>query len=273
MLSGGLFSRYFLDTGVRTTAVWAALSEQDVADFAAAARADLSAFRAAMAPNEAVTEERLIFPILRLLGWDLLPQQQATRRREDVPDALLFADAGAAGTAMTRPVGSERYRLADVVHESKRWDLALDRTTDASGRTPASQALRYLRLAEELSRGRVRWALLSNGRLWRLYAYDVTSQAERFLEADLAALLEPGGEAALRTFLLLFRRAAFLPGLEGRSALQAALAEAQEWQQAVTARLSRAIFEEVFPDCFASSPPPTRTRRPATPPGRKACAT
>jgi len=52
MLSGGLFSRYFLDTGVRTTAAWAALSEQDVADFAAAARADLSAFRAAMAPNE-----------------------------------------------------------------------------------------------------------------------------------------------------------------------------------------------------------------------------
>ncbi len=248
MLSGSLFSRYFLDTGVRTTAAWAALPEEDAATFAAAARADLNVFSAADAPNEAVTEERLIFPVLRLLGWDLLPQQQATRRREDVPDALLFADVDAAGMAMTRPVGSERYRLALAVHESKRWDLPLDRATDASGRTPASQALRYLRLAEELSGGRVRWALLSNGRLWRLYAYDVTSQAERFLEADLVALLEPGGEAALRVFLLLFRRASFLPGPDGRSILQAALAEAQEWQQAVTAGLSRAVFKEVFPD-------------------------
>ena len=247
MLSGGLFSRYFLDVGVRTTAAWATLTEEDVAVFAAAARADLSAFPAAVAPNEAVTEHRLIFPVLRRLGWDLLPQQ-ADRRREDVPDALLFADADAARAAMARPVGAERYRLADVVHESKRWDLPLDRATDPSGRTPASQALRYLRLAEELSRGRVRWAMLSNGRLWRLYAHDVSSQAERFLEADLVALLEPGGEAALRVFLLLFRRASFLPGPNNRSALQAALAEAQEWQQAVTAGLSRAIFEEVFPD-------------------------
>jgi hypothetical protein len=121
MLGGGLFSRYFLDTGVRTTAAWTALPKEDVAAFAAAARGNLSTFQTASAPNEAVTEERLIFPILRLLGWDLLPQQQATRRREDVPDALLFADATAAGIAMGRPVGSERYRLADLVHESKRW--------------------------------------------------------------------------------------------------------------------------------------------------------
>ncbi len=248
MLGGGLFSRYFLDTGIRTTKPWAVLSEEIVASFETVAGAHLKAFRTASAPNEAVTEERLIFPVLRLLGWDLLPQQQVTRRREDVPDALLFADAAAVGKAMDRPVGPERYRLAVVVHESKRWDLPLDRATDASGRTPASQALRYLRLAEELSGGRVRWAILSNGRLWRLYAHDVTSQAERFLEADLAAMLEPGGEAALRTFLLLFRRDAFLPGPDGRSALQAALDEAQEWQQAVTARLSRAVFEEVFPD-------------------------
>ena len=248
MLGGGLFSRYFLDIGIRTMAAWAAPSEEAIVDFAQAVRADLSTFQTAETPNEAVTEERLIFPALRRLGWDLLPQQQATRRREDVPDALLFADAAAAASAMGRQVGAERYRLATVVHESKRWDLPLDRATDASGRTPASQALRYLRVAEELSNGRIRWAMLSNGRLWRLYAYDVTSQAERFLEADLAAMLEPGGEAALRGFLLLFHRDSFLPGPDGRSVLQAALDEALEWQQAVTARLSGAVFEEVFPE-------------------------
>jgi hypothetical protein len=248
MLGGGLFSRYFLDAGIKTMPGWHSLADIDVANFAKAARVDLDTFHKADSPNEAVTEERLIFPVLRLLGWDLLPQQAVTRRREDVPDALLYADPSAARAAMRVRVGSERYRLATVVHESKRWDLALDRATDSNGRTPASQALRYLRLAEELSGGQVRWAMLSNGRLWRLYAYDVTSQAERFLEADLAAMLEPGGEQALRTFILLFRRESFLPASDGRSMLQASMDEAREWQQAVTARLSGAVFEDVFPE-------------------------
>lgn len=248
MLGGGLFSRYFLDRGIRTMPSWASLTDSDVLDFGTAVRADFRAFHGSDAPNEAVTEERLIFPVLRRLGWDLLPQQAVTRRREDVPDALLFADQTAASAAMHERTGADRYKLAMVVHESKRWDLPLDRATDANGRTPASQALRYLRLAEELSGGQVRWAMLSNGRLWRLYAYDVTSQAERFLEADLAAMLEPGGEIALRAFLLFFQRHSFLPGPDGRSVLQAAMDEAAEWQQAVTAKLSGAVFEEVFPE-------------------------
>jgi hypothetical protein len=45
MLGGGLFSRYFLDTGVRTTAAWIALPEEDVAVFASAARANLNSFQ------------------------------------------------------------------------------------------------------------------------------------------------------------------------------------------------------------------------------------
>jgi len=248
MLGGGLFSRYFLDTGIRTMPEWSNLSDQAVIEFVGAARASFSSFHQAADPNEAVTEERLIFPIIRLLGWDPLPQQQATRRREEVPDALLFIDGVAADAAMRKPVGAERYRLANVVHESKRWDLPLDRPTDTSGRTPASQVLRYLRVAEELSNGRIRWAMLSNGRLWRLYAYDVTSQAERYLEADLAAMLELGGETALRVFLLLFRKSSFVAAPSGRNFLQAAIDEAREWQQAVTARLSGSVFDVVFPE-------------------------
>ena len=262
MLGGGLFSRYFLNSGIRTIPAWTALTETDVEAFAVIARANISTFQAADSPNEAVTEERLIFPLLRLLGWDLLPQQAVTRRREDIPDALLFADATAAHAAMQVKTGPARYRLATVVQESKRWDLSLDRATDVSGRTPASQALRYLRLAEELSEGHVRWAMLSNGRLWRLYAYDVTSQAERFLEADLGAILEPGGEQALRTFLLLFRQQSFVPGADGRTVLQVSMDEAREWQQAVTAKLSGAVFEDVFPELLRALSGADRNKTP-----------
>jgi hypothetical protein len=90
-LSGGLFSRYFLDTGIATTPAWNALQLAGTDAFAAAARACVDEFRAASDPNEAVTEQRLIFPVLKLLGWDLLPQQ-GTERREDIPDLPLAAD-------------------------------------------------------------------------------------------------------------------------------------------------------------------------------------
>jgi hypothetical protein len=68
MLGGGLFSRYFLDTGIRTTPAWAALRHAGTDAFASEARRRMAEFHAASDPNEAVTEERLIFPLLRLLG-------------------------------------------------------------------------------------------------------------------------------------------------------------------------------------------------------------
>jgi hypothetical protein len=246
MLGGGLFSRYFLDTGIRTTPAWDTLQQAGTDAFAAAARTHIDQFRAAADPNEAVTEERLIFPILRLLGWDLLPQQ-GTDRHEDIPDALLFADPAALRQAMGTRRRPDRFRHATIVHESKRWQLNLDRATDASGRTPASQALRYLRLAEELSHGEIHWALLTNGRLWRLYFQGAGSKAEEFLEADLLAMLEPGGDAALATFLLLFRRDSFVPGPDGRTFFQTALDLAQAWREQVTSALAGAVFDDVFP--------------------------
>ena len=57
------------------------------------------ALRRSRDPNEAVTEQDLIRPVLDLLGWrDYLPQQGAARN-EDIPDHLLFADAASKAQA------------------------------------------------------------------------------------------------------------------------------------------------------------------------------
>jgi hypothetical protein len=267
MLGGGLFSRYFLDSGIRTSTEWEAIQRTGTQAFAAPAQGFVDEFREASQPNEAVTEQRLIFPVLRLLGWDVLPQQ-GTQRREDVPDALLFTDPTTARRAMAKRRLPERFRTAIVVHESKRWNLPLDRATEATGRTPASQALRYLRLAEELSFGQVRWAILTNGRLWRLYYQGAGSKAEQFLEADLPALLEPGGEAALATFILLFRCDSFLVGADGRSFFHAAIDLAQAYREQVTADLARVVFDDVFPALLgnlSAADPAPRAADPAWP--------
>ena len=62
--------------------------------FGEGVRRRYDALQAHQNPNEAVTEQELIRPVLELLGWtDYLPQQGAARN-EDIPDLLLFADLG-----------------------------------------------------------------------------------------------------------------------------------------------------------------------------------
>ena len=105
-------------------------------------------------PNEAVTEQELIRPVLELLGWaDYLPQQGAARN-EDIPDLLLFPGAGSKERAAARSSPQERYRDAIVVEESKRFSLPLDARDIHDGhrsRTPHGQMRRYLETADDRS--------------------------------------------------------------------------------------------------------------------------
>ena len=71
-----------------------------------------------------MTEQELIRPILKILGWaDYLPQQ-GTTRNEDIPDYLLFTDAASKERAAGRANPDERFRDAIVVEESKRFGLS-----------------------------------------------------------------------------------------------------------------------------------------------------
>src|SRR5271166_1609077 len=148
-IRGGLLSTYFLEEGVQHDDGWTNLQDADVSGFAAAVRTCLSKVPASGKLREAETEALIIFPILNALGWFHLPQQQAGKRREDVPDALLFLDTETQQQALAAPAGMDRWRQAAVVSENKAWDLPLDRSSGNQTRTPASQALRYLRLADE----------------------------------------------------------------------------------------------------------------------------
>lgn len=262
MLGGGLFGRYFLDTGIQALPEWATVDDAAVSAFRSEAGALYATFPTEGTPSEAETEQLLIFPLLKLLGWHLLPQQKTGKRREDIPDALMFATAELQAKALAEAKPEARFRLALVVQESKAWNLGLDRA--AGPRTPASQALRYLRLAEERSGGAVRWALLSNGRLWRLYWHDAGAVSEQFLEADLPDLLKWGSDGALRSFLLLFRQQAHALDDDGRSFLLRALDNAREWQERITEGLSAAVFDQVFPDLLAA----LSQADPAAEPGR-----
>lgn len=269
MIGGGLFSRYYLDEGVRQGAAWGAVRDAEVEAFAVTARAALAKVPASGSLREAETETLVLFPIIAALGWLHLPQQKGNKRREDVPDALLFLDPATQTHALALPAGYDRWKQAAVVVENKAWDLPLDRASGKTVRTPASQALRYLRLGDEHTGGALRWALLTNGRQWRLYFAGAASMSDRFLEVDLPALVEgadtPEGIARLRTFMLFFRRDAFAPDTAGRSFLLAAMEEGREWQERVTADLSRAVFSTVYPELLAALGAADPARKPSDP--------
>ncbi|MYH02342.1 MAG: restriction endonuclease [Nitrospira sp. SB0675_bin_23] len=251
-MSGQLFTHYFFTDGIKATVEWKASLDQPeaFAAFRDGVAQHYEALSRSAAPNESTTELDLIRPILDLLGWtDYLPQQGADHN-EDIPDHLLFADAGDKRRAATKRKPGSRYRDALVVQESKRFGLVLDAQDDKirSG-TPHGQILRYLSTADTASDGRIRWGILTNGRVWRLYDYHARPRASGYFEADLTELLEPGNEDGLRVFHLLFQRDSFTPQQGATMTfLEAALAEGRRYEERVAQDLSGVVFERVFPN-------------------------
>ena len=265
-MQGQLFSQDFLLRGIRETEPYRALDDAAFADFRALLRGIFEALDASSTLNEAQTEQLLIEPVLHALGWQnsYLPQVNLSpKRREDVPDLLLFAGPTQRAAALAEKLEHKRYVHGLAVLEAKRWLRPLDRgdSSDAADPgAPSSQMLRYLSRAELMSERAVKWGVLSNGSTWRLYWQDARSRAEEFFEINLAALLgvsglpaEPGApepEHGLKLFYLLFARLAFLPQAwdsAGRSLHAYARNEARTYEEQVSQDLGRRVFDDIFP--------------------------
>lgn len=252
-MPGQLFTQYFLTDGIKETDDWKSSASQPVAfaGFKDEIRHLSDALSQSVEPNEATTEQDLIRPVLELLGWtDYLPQQGATGN-EDIPDHLLFADAESKATASARQNSNDRYLDALLVQESKRFGLPLDSRDSGDNQktgTPHGQILRYLSTADHVTDGRIRWGILTNGAVWRLYDFRARPRASGYFEADLTGLIQSGDDDGLRAFLLLFRRESFTLQ-EGASTtfLEAALAEGRRYEERVARDLSEVVFDEVFP--------------------------
>ena len=252
-MAGQLFTHYFLTDGIQATSEWRAsiARPEAFARFSSDILHRYQALSGFQDPNEAVTEQELIRPVLELLGWtDYLPQQ-GIARNEDIPDLLLFSDAQSKGQAAARAKPDERYLDASVIEESKRVGIPLDirdQSDKVKAGTPHGQILRYLSTADSVADGRIRWGILTNGAVWRLYDHRARPRASGYFEADLAQLLQPGNEHDLRVFYLLFRRDSFtLKEGSTTTFLEQALAEGKRYEEQVAQDLSGVVFESAFP--------------------------
>jgi hypothetical protein len=264
-MQGQLFTQDFLTRGVTETPPYQELNDTAFAAFEAALQGIFIGLDSASTINEAQTEALVINKVLVALGWgdDFLPQVNLSgKRREDVPDVLLFADAAAKATALPLK-DDQRYRHGIAILEAKRWLRPLDRD-DASDAhdpdAPSSQMLRYLSRADVVSDRAVKWGMLTNGAVWRLYWQDARSRAEEFFEVDLSAALGVPGiqheldeiapDHALRLFFLFFHRGAFMRQSwddSERTFHAYALNEARLYEEKVSQDLGARVFGDVFP--------------------------
>jgi hypothetical protein len=271
-MEGQLFSSDFLLRGITETEAWRDLPEAELEAFIAALQARFAPFSAASTLNESQTENELVEPLLDLLGWEnawLSQVNLSATGRDDVPDFLLFSSAQAKAKALgVADAGRARHGVALL--EAKRWLRPLDRSEEGNAPrqardfgTPSSQMLRYLSRVDVMSERAVKWGMLTNGAVWRLYWQDARSRAEEFFELDLAALLGvPGAQLelgslgtltprdGLKIFWLFFSRFSFLPQAwddQRRSFHAIALDEARLYRENVSAQLGQRVFTEVFP--------------------------
>ena len=263
---GSLFAEDFLCESIVGMLDWQDLDDMMLDGLENDLRDVFARFPRDRSSNESQTEDDLIWPVLACLGWTASLRQQnlSARGREDVPDGLLFADGAAKERANALVEDWKRYQHGLAVVESKRWLRPLDRRSGQRGEetAPSTQMLRYLRRVDDLTTGKLRWGILTNGAHWRLYYAGARSVSEQFFEIDLAAVLDIPGHNddlfalpadtrrhLLKVFALVFRRKAFLPdAADERTLHQRAIAEGRFYQERVAANLSHLIFERVFPD-------------------------
>ena len=265
-MQGQLFTQDFLTRGVTETPQHQELTDAAFASFRDTLLGIFKGFTGDSTNNEAQTEQLVINKVLVALGWgdDTLPQVNADPKgREAVPDCLLFASQDKKAAALQEPKDDRRYRHGLAILEAKRWLRPLDRGDGKDAfdpDAPSSQMLRYLSRIDVASDRAIKWGMLTNGAVWRLYWQDARSRAEEFFEVDVAAALGVPGiqheldeiepNHALRLFYLFFQRAAFLPQAwdnAGRSFHAYALNEARLYEEKVSQDLGARVFNDIFP--------------------------
>jgi hypothetical protein len=143
------------------------------------------------------------------------------------------------------------------------WDRSLDGKDDRRDSETAEENPGAV-VVSLLEKGESPWVVVTNGRLWRLYAKRTHARATNYYEIDLDEVLSQSGPHApelaesFRYFWLLFRSQAFELAevdREGKkqflSLLDQLLLYSEDYAKELGERLKDRVFEEIFPHLAA----------------------
>jgi hypothetical protein len=243
-----LFSDHHLEARLPGTALWQRWTQAELASIHGRIKASLDAYARRRQPKNEEDTRQWLDEVLAILGHAYHREAGSATGR---PDYVLFDDAStleAAAQALRSKETGAYYAQALTVLEAKYWERPLQ-SRDAEGHreNPVLQINRYLDDAAIHSGNRIQWAVLTNGRHWRLYWRGAPSRALTHYEVDLPELLEhphleAGDFARFRYFLLFFDREAFRRDAAGKTRLDQIREASETFATEVGASLEEAIY-------------------------------
>lgn len=191
--------------------------------------------------EESSVRKELLEPLFAAIGFEAR-EGKASSSDEAEPDYRLY-QIGA--TADKKPLA---VCLAYV------WGRSLD-GKDETRDTQTPDENPSFAVVSLLERGEAPWAIVTNGKVWRLHSAKAHARATNYYEIDLEeALASDDPNEFFRYFWLLFRAAAFVPQpvqREGETRqlcfLDRLLEESEDFAKRLGERLKERVFEEIFP--------------------------
>jgi Eco57I restriction-modification methylase/TaqI-like C-terminal specificity domain len=239
-----LFSDYYLTARLPNSTEWKSTEEAVAMTRAFKTLRELYADVRETFSNqpEEVIRARLLEPVFTTLGF--VAQPVKTKNNNSIqPDYKLYAST----TALAKPLA------LCLVYT---WGRNLDgkdeqRDSQAPEENPGAVVVTLL------DSGEADWAIVTNGKTWRLYSAKAHSRATNYYEIDLEetlAQLPANREYAFRYFWLFFRAAAFIPtdsAVDGEKRqmcfLDSLLNESERYARELGERLKERVFFEIFP--------------------------
>lgn len=239
-----LFSNYYLDEHLPETEEWDEVTDDELRE-ARADTLDLWNREKSTAPkrNESQLEEKFIRPMFRRLGIPF-EVEESTSRTQRRPDYGFFeSEDSARGAFERREEGGDFYEDAVAVADAKRWGRPLD--TRGSGEHERDFENPSYQIHVYLQETPARWAVLTDGRKWRLYYGPTSHRLDSYYEIDLPTVLEKGDLEDFKYFYLFFRHGAFLEDAGGECFLDDVYGESNVFAQELGADLQDNVYEAI----------------------------
>jgi hypothetical protein len=189
--------------------------------------------------NEAQTENEFIRPILNILWGSECYQVQVPIPNIDGsrwPDYAFFQSGSDCQKVQSQLGTIDYWRDVLVLGDAKKWSASLDKERGVDD-NPSTQICLYL------YRSNVRWGILTNGRIWRLYEREKSRAGGIYYEIDLEELLYNSDLESFKYFYLFFRREAFIPDTNGVYFVGKVYQESIDHATEVSDRLKESVYD------------------------------
>ena len=274
MLRGGLFTREYLLEGIKDSDAWKALDEfRRCRDPCRSREAPRGASRNSGNRTKPETESELIWPgACGAIGWH---DSAAAAKSVRSAGAKKFRTAFCSVTARPRTRQLRRKVRADFATAFASWRRSagtalLDRKDKADpgrSRNPVKPDARAIsRRVDDVTRGKLRWGILTNGRQWRLYFQGANSVSEEYLEIDLSGVFHLAWISARVCWMTRALRPTtssacscccsgatpFSPRITAKRCMRWCAIRASIGKRTSPPILSRIVFEDLYPKLVTS---------------------